>query len=53
MKPETLKYVLNTEHYDVILATLKELAEKRREFNRESFKSMNSRGCSYTYNHDF
>ena len=28
MKPEKLEDLLNTEHYDVILVTLKELAEK-------------------------
>ena len=35
MKPEKLEDLLNTERYDVILVTLKELAEKRREANRE------------------
>ena len=35
MKPEIFEDLLNTEHYDVILVTLKELAEKRRETNRE------------------
>ena len=35
MMPEKLEDLLNTEHYDVILATLAELAEKRRETNRE------------------
>ena len=35
MKPEKLEDLLNTEHYDVILVTLKELAEKRRETDRE------------------
>ena len=35
MKPEKLEDLFNTEHYDVILVTLKELAEKRRETNRE------------------
>ena len=34
MKPEKLEDFPNTEHY-VILVTLKELAEKRRETNRE------------------
>ena len=40
MKPERLEDLLNTEHYDVILVTLEELAEKRGETNRE----MASRG---------
>ena len=35
MKPEKLEDLLNTEHYDFILVTLKELAEKHRETNRE------------------
>ena len=35
MKPEKLEDLLNTDHYDVILVTLKEFAEKRRETNRE------------------
>ena len=49
MKPE-LEDLLNTEHYDVILVTLSELADKHRETNREMTKSRNSRGCGYTYN---
>ena len=43
MKPEKLEDLLTTEHYDVILVTLEELAEKRREVNREILKSMDSR----------
>ena len=35
MKPENLEDLLNTEHYDVILVTLEELAEKHRETNCE------------------
>ena len=55
IKPERLEDLLSTEYYDVILATLKELAEKRREFNREfneRFKPrpMISKGCSWMYN---
>ena len=43
MKPEMLEDLLKTEHYDVILVTLEELADKRRETNREILKSMDSR----------
>ena len=43
MKTEKLKDLLNTEHYDVILVALKELAEKRRETDHKIFKSMDSR----------
>ena len=43
MKPEMLEDLLNTEHYDDILVALDELAEKRRETNREILKSMDSR----------
>ena len=50
MKPEKFKDLLNTEHYDVILVTLSELAEKRRETNREIIKSRNSRGYVFMYN---
>ena len=42
-KPEMLEDLLNTEHYDAILVTLGEFAEKRRETNRELLKSMASR----------
>ena len=49
MKPEKLEDLLNSEHYDVILVTLSELAEKRRETSCEMFKSMNSRGYGYMY----
>ena len=41
MKPEKIEDLLNTEPHDAILVTLEELAEERREFNREFFKSMN------------
>ena len=50
MKPEKFEDLINTEHYDVILVTLSELADKRRETNREMPKSRNSSGCSYTNN---
>ena len=40
MKPERLEELLNTEHHDAILVTLKELAEKQREFNREYFSTI-------------
>ena len=50
MKPETLEDFLNTEHLDVILVTLEDLAKNRRETNREMFKSMDSRGYVYIYN---
>ena len=43
MKPERLEDLLSTEHYVVILVTLDERAEKRRETNREIRKSMDSR----------
>ena len=43
MKPEKLEGLLYTEHYDVILVTLKELEEKRREADRKIFKSIDSR----------
>ena len=43
MKLEKLEDFLNTEHYDVILVALKELAEKRREANRKILKSTVSR----------
>ena len=43
MKPEKLEDLLNIEHYNVILVTLEELVEKRREMNREILKSMYSR----------
>ena len=43
MKPEKLEDLLTTEHYDVILVTLDELAEKRRQANRKILKSMVSR----------
>ena len=42
-KPEKLEDLLNPEHYDVILVTLEELVEKRKETNREILKSMDSR----------
>ena len=35
MKPEKLEDLHNTEHYDVIVVTLKNLAEKHGETNRE------------------
>ena len=35
-----LEELLNTEHHDGILVTLKELAEKQREFNREYFSTI-------------
>ena len=47
MKPEMLEDLLNTEHYDVILVTLEELAENRRETNREIFKSMDILDLAY------
>ena len=40
MKPEMLEELLSNEHYDVILVALEELAEKRREGNREILKSV-------------
>ena len=40
MKPEKLEDLLTTEYYDVILVTLEELAEKRREANRKILKLM-------------
>ena len=43
MKPEKLEDFLITEHYDVMLVTLEELTEKRREANRKILKSMDSR----------
>ena len=43
MKPEKLEDLLTTEHYDVILVTLEELAENRMEANRKILKSMDSR----------
>ena len=42
MTPEKLEDLFTTEHYDVILVALNELAEKRRETNREVLKSMDS-----------
>ena len=51
MKPEKLEDLLNTENCNVILVTLKELAEKHRESTREfneklKPRPMISRGCS-------
>ena len=43
MMQEKLEDLTNTEHYDVILVALKELAEKRRKINREILKSTDCR----------
>ena len=49
MKPEMLEDLLSTENYDVILVALEELAEKRRDANREILKSKDSRPRLYMY----
>ena len=45
MEAEKLEELLNTENHDATMTTLKELAEKKREFNRRYFEL--ARGFMY------
>ena len=37
MEPERLEGLLNTEHHDATMATLRELVEKQSEFNHQFY----------------